>query len=272
MEKPGKKQVLLQKIEAFGAMRCPVCFEALAVKDETLMCQKGHSFDVNKKGYAFLCPKKVETHYDQALFEARANVFRAGFYEPVMAAVKEALGDAKRVLDAGCGEGYYLEKMNVPFGVGVDISPAAIQMAARERAGQIWCVADLAALPFQDGAFDAVIDVLSPANYSAFFRVLKLGGRLIKVFPRGGYLKEIRERMGQAPYEAGKVLDHLKAHTNTLRVAEIMKTAEIDPQLWRSFVHMTPLTGGLDPTEKEALCQNPSETITIDLGMAVACG
>lgn len=270
MQEISKKEKLLQHIRAFGQFCCPVCRSSFAVEADSLLCEHGHRFDVNKKGFVNLALKQSESFYDEALFSARANVFERGFYAPVLEALRAELGDATSVLDAGCGEGYYLKELRVPFGIGVDLSREAIMRAARERQGPLWCVADLANLPFCDGAFDAVIDVLSPANYTAFSRVLKKGGKVLKVSPGTEYLMEIRSAMGLNSHDESRVREHMRAAVGISRTVPITKTHRVDGAAWRDFVRMTPLTKHLPQAEIRALEERNPGQITIDLRLSVS--
>lgn len=83
--------------------------------------------------------------------------------------VREALGAsaAEKVLDAGCGPGFYCAELLDEVGpsgsvVGVDGSPAMLALAARRCAGRPNVdlrEGDATALPVPDGAFDAAISV-----------------------------------------------------------------------------------------------------------------
>jgi SAM-dependent methyltransferase len=69
------------------------------------------------------------------------------------------LAEGKRVLDAACGEGYgsaLLARAGAATVAGVDIDEPTVQRA-RERYGLDFQVADIASLPFGDGAFDLVV-------------------------------------------------------------------------------------------------------------------
>ena len=78
-------------------------------------------------------------------------------------------------------------------GVGIDLSKEGIRVAAKEHRDIIWCVADLTKLPLQNQQFDLVLNILSPANYGEFKRVLKEHGILVKLLPTADYLIELRE-------------------------------------------------------------------------------
>src|SRR4051812_47687017 len=70
-----------------------------------------------------------------------------------------------RVLDAGCGTGGLLRRLRAAHPEwtlsGLDFSPLAVEFA-RERTGLEIAQGSVAALPFPDGAFDAIVscDVL----------------------------------------------------------------------------------------------------------------
>lgn len=74
--------------------------------------------------------------------------------------VVEGLPGVASCMDIPCGSGYVTEALRsvVPFTLAADVSP---QMAAfaSERAGTPALVADIARLPFRDGAFDLIVNV-----------------------------------------------------------------------------------------------------------------
>src|SRR5439155_23858314 len=93
------------------------------------------------------------------------------------------------ILDAGCGTGRNLGAIKEAGArpVGVDFSPAMLEVAHRVHAEADLAVADLQqALPFADGRFDAALCALVgehlselPSVFSELPRVLKPGGRLV---------------------------------------------------------------------------------------------
>ena len=264
-------------MSAFNGFQCPACGASLAVSGASLRCEKGHSYDVARKGYVHLHHTTVEGFYDKALFDARSTIFDAGFYAPVTEALKENLlpFSPKALLDAGCGEGYYLNCLShfLPqcYMVGLDLSKEAILAASSRESAALWCVGDLGRMPFGDGVFDAVLSILSPANYASFSRVLKTNGRFFKMMPGQDYLREIRERLPSPKQsrDEGRVLEYLRQHMDVLKTERIHYTLPLREKEFEHFVSMTPLTESLSQQEREAIQNNPSSQITIDLTLAV---
>ncbi len=271
----SKRDRLHQAAQGLQALCCPVCGNSLRREGETYSCGK-HPFTVNKKGFLNFLSAPAPSCYDAELFQARRRVFDAGCYDAVADAIVELLPPkgTQKLLDAGCGDGWYLQRIlqSRPdwHGAGVDISRDAIAQAADHPCTALWCVADLRRLPFADQSFTAVLDVLTPASYSEFQRVLTQDGLLIKVFPGGEYLREIRAKRGMAPYEEGQVDAYLQEHGEVADRRRVTVTLPVTSQLWRDFVFMTPLNQDLPPAEKEALAENPADTVTVDLHV-VAC-
>lgn len=114
---------------------------------------------------------------------------------------------------------------------------------------------DLRRLPFADGTFSAVLDVLTPANYDEFRRVLSPDGVLLKVYPGQDYLREIRAARGMSAYEEGQVDAYLREKAQLVKAVRVHETLPVSPELWGDFVRMTPLNHDLSAAEKDALAQ-----------------
>lgn len=269
----SKREKLYQAAERLNALICPACGARLVRSEDDFSCAHGHRWNVNRKGCLNLLSSRVETYYDAALFDARWRVFQSGCYQAVADAVAHMLPEGpQRLLDAGCGEGWYLDRLLTSHpdwcGAGVDISRDAIFRATDQPCEAVWCVGDLRSLPFSDGAFTAVLDVLTPANYAEFRRVLTPEGLLIKVYPGSEYLREIRDARGMAHYAEGQVDAYLKEKTTPVREERLTVTHAVTPLLWRDLVWMTPLNQDLSADEKNALADRAGTQITIDLHVA----
>lgn len=121
---------------------------------------------------------------------------RMWYFRALHAHVDDALGAdeivTRRVLDAGCGTGGLIRRLaakrNNLTWTGLDVEPLAVTLARERTAGSgaDICEGSVAALPWFDGYFDAVVsaDVLyhledDTAALSEFFRVLKPGGLVV---------------------------------------------------------------------------------------------
>lgn len=272
-----KQQRALQAMTAFSRFRCPVCLSPMAVSGAALCCSRGHSYDVSRKGTVHLHHTTVDNQYDRALFEARRAVFEAGYYAPVAQAIRETLAPLAptAILDAGCGEGYYLSQMKDSFPsyvmAGIDLAKAGIALSAGRPEEILWCVADLSRLPFQDNVFDAVMNILTPANYEEFSRVLRPGGHLLKIMPGKEYLEEIRKALPHTEdsYDEDRVTAHLKKHMKLISQQRIFYRMDLSSQAFQNFTIMTPLTTALSESEREKLVQSVPSNITIDLQLVV---
>jgi SAM-dependent methyltransferase len=264
-------------MDSFGGFQCPSCGAPLYVKESSLCCEKGHTYDVARKGYVHLHHKTVQSTYGKHLFDARSAVFEAGFYQPVAAALKTLLIPLHpaALLDAGCGEGYYLSSLSPVLPktllVGIDLSKEAILSASGRLGSALYCVGDLNRLPFRDKVFDVLLNILSPASYFSFTRVLKKDGCFIKIMPGRDYLQEIRNQLpnAKAGYDDTRVPEYLQQHMHVQRMERLHYTLPLSPDKYACFVAMTPLTESLSERERDALLNSPPNKITIDLQLAV---
>src|SRR5207244_7685400 len=99
------------------------------------------------------------------------------------------------VLDAGCGDGFYLGSLAGQTGFdahGVDISTAAVDAAARRYRGCEWIVANADRfLPYADGSFSIVVSITGRVNAGEFRRVLRDDGGLLVALPAPEDLVEL---------------------------------------------------------------------------------
>ena len=154
-------------------------------------------------------PELVRREYEsEAGLTARSAVFR-GLWggkdarEEAFAAVAEA--QPADVLEVGCGEGAFAERVAREFSAqvtAVDLSPRMVELA-RAR-GVAASVADVQDLPFADASFDCAV-----ANWMLYHvpdlnralaelaRVLRCGGRLIATTTGSNHFAEIWRLFGE---------------------------------------------------------------------------
>ena len=147
---------------------CPVCGAALEPQGTAWRCAQGHCFDVARRGYVNLLTvtQKHSRHPGDTreMVAARRAFLDAGWYVPIAKTladlVRRFCPETASVLDAGCGEGYYLSQLSwVPERWGIDISRDAVRYAAARDRGAHWLTATAAHLPFADGGFDCVLSM-----------------------------------------------------------------------------------------------------------------
>jgi 23S rRNA (guanine745-N1)-methyltransferase len=166
------------------------------------LCPRAHSFDVARSGYInLLQPQERRSKKPgdtAAAIAARRRLHELGVNEPVVQAIAAMTAASRNdaVLDAGCGDGFYLGTLAGLTGCeahGVDISVSAIQAAARRYPDYEWIVANADRfVPYSDGSFSIVLSITARMNASEFRRVLRPGGRLLVALPAPDDLIELR--------------------------------------------------------------------------------
>lgn len=167
-----------------------------------LRCSQGHSFDIARSGYINLLQpqerKSKQPGDTLAAVAGRRRLHDLGVTQPLLRAVQEIVGPSPSdiILDAGCGDGFYLGSMAraAKFEAhGVDISIPAIDAAARRHPECEWVVANAdRALPYPDRSFTVALSITGRMNAPEFRRVLRPNGRLLVAIPSPEDLIELR--------------------------------------------------------------------------------
>jgi 23S rRNA (guanine745-N1)-methyltransferase len=174
------------------------CHLPLAFEERRVVCPRGHAFDIARSGYInLLQPQERRSRKPGDSAEAvaaRRRFLDGGHAEPLLqgirAMVPRRVGD---ILDAGCGEGYYLGSLG--RGCGVDISTAAVDLAARRYPQCQWIVANADRfIPYAEASFDVVLSITGRMNAPEFRRVLRHGGFLLVAVAAPDDLIELRGR------------------------------------------------------------------------------
>ena len=194
-------------------LACPIDKLKLLRTDNCYQCTDGHSFDIAKQGYVNLLPvqhKKSKHPGDsKAMVQARTNFLDGDFYKPIADQLSKIifsqLSDKNEhcVLDAGCGEGYYLHQVmnaaqeinrasDIAF-LGIDISKPAIIAASKRNRQASWVVGTNSQPPFLEQSVDLIFCVFGFHSFTGFKDILKPKGKLILVEPGEKHLQELRE-------------------------------------------------------------------------------
>lgn len=253
-------------------LRCPICGAAFSRSGASLVCENGHTFDLSRKGYAHFAPNAAPSHYDRTLFESRRRILEAGFYDDVIDMIRNKMPkNPEIVLDAGCGDGTFTKRLQGKTTAGIDLSKDAILLAAYGGGPVLWMVGDLTRLPVQSASVDVLLNLFSPAHYSEFTRVLKPGGVLLKLVPQEGYLREIRDQLGdrlhQRVYSNEAVVSHLSERFQLVDRVRMTNTHSLTTEQAADFLKMTPLTFDIEPDTLDA---SALREITIDVELLIA--
>jgi 23S rRNA (guanine745-N1)-methyltransferase len=147
------------------------------------------------------------------------------------------------VLDAGCGEGYYLHYLSEhhrgPLNIiGFDISKWAVQRAARRCHGT-WMVASNKNIPLVDSSVDVVLEMFGFPDYASFERILAPGGRLIRVTPAPQHLIELRRLIYPQVHQTANA-DRYPSSLHTLSSEQLAFNVELEHQSLKDLLLMTP--------------------------------
>ena len=216
---------------------CPVrdCHLEFVRDGRRLHCARGHSFDVARSGYINLLQPQ-ERHSRQpgdmaAAIASRRCLHDLGVTQPLVESVAGLMAASPRdtVLDAGCGEGFYLGTLAAQTGFdahGIDISIPAIDAAARRYPQCQWVVANAdRVVPYAAGSFSIVLSITARMNAAEFRRVLRRDGRLLVAIPSPDDLIELR---GQGRDRVARTVETFTPHFTLISQRRTSTTAALD--------------------------------------------
>lgn len=270
---------------------CPVCKQPLQRVENSLVCANRHSFDRAREGYVNLLlankKKSADPGDNREMLESRRRFLQQGYYAPLAEGIANVVtqyyaeqleqGDSLTVLDAGCGEGYYLDQLAtvLPYAVqsyGTDISRTAMRMAAKQYSGMQFAVASSFDLPVADAAVDVLLRVFAPAADGEIVRVLREGGLYLWAYPGPRHLFELRQLVYDDPklhsVDESKIPQGqgLTLH-DTLNISYALKLP--DQASVAALLAMTPYFWSAS-ADKQAHCQQlQSLDVTVDFQVAV---
>ena len=239
-------------------LACPICHNPLEQDNKSLKCSHSHSFDISSEGYVNLLRKKLPGDTKEMLVARRAFL-EQGHYQPLSDLINELISthlpsstSALNILDAGCGEGYYLARLQQFLlarnysaqCIGLDISKEAIKMAARRYKQACFVVANIKErLVFVDAAMQVVLNIFAPRSPAEFARVLVPGGLLLVVIPASDHLLELRSQLHLLNIEEDKeqkVVAQFSPFFDFVTSSPLSYTLEFDHKEIMQAVMMTP--------------------------------
>jgi len=294
-------------------LKCPLCNNSLAKHEQSLICENQHTYDIARSGYINLLPVNEKSSKNpgdsKEMVAARANFLNQNHYLPIItkintfiaakiatATLTQSSSSADSgiqrnidsgiplktskiplsILDAGCGEGYYLTKIKNYFNasvncLGIDISKAAIHAAAKRSKEICWCVASIYHLPIIDHSQDLIINIFSPYDFTELLRVAKKDAIIILVIPNDKHLIEIKNLVykNQQNYTSNeRLLCKLQEHPNL----SIINTEQVtynfnlaNQEAIKNLFAMTPFYWKSSQDIQKILADKESMQVTVDV-------
>lgn len=181
---------------SFDSFRCPNCRAKMKITEDgkSVVClgdTKIHCYDFSKSGYVnFAPPSQSGSGDSREAVRSRTEFLESDGYLRVCEAIASLVNKychGAPVVDAGCGEGYYTNKIAKEYDgdvIGFDLSKFGAANGAKrsKREGiknSLFAVGSVFALPIEDGVADGVVNIFAPCAEDEYKRVLKDGGVLI---------------------------------------------------------------------------------------------
>lgn len=275
-------------------MICPMDGSILKRVENSLHCQHNHQFDIARQGYVNLLPvqfKRSRSPGDtKEMVQARRDFLTTTAYQGisdhlnqlVLAESNVNITDTSapfNLLDAGCGEGYYLARLNQALTnahnnvqtFGVDIAKFAILAAAKSDKKSQYIVASNKHLPLLDAHFDIIVCAFGFPCFAEFAKKLKPNGKLILVESGEKHLIELRNKIYPSlkAYQQNPYPDAIEAGLSWYKQDNICYEQLLDKSALANLLLMTPHIHKASHEKKKAL-ENLSElNITIDINYRI---
>ncbi|WP_372864127.1 putative RNA methyltransferase [Spongiibacter sp.] len=251
---------------ALQQLCCPLDGAAMQRDQHQWRCPAGHSFDIARQGYINLLPVQHKKSRDpgdsKEMVAARKHFLDSGHYAPIAAAINALLNDntddqhTLQVLDAGCGDGYYLQALSQSLdrdkrqlvATGLDISKWALRSCLQRNRQLNGIVASNRQVPLPDASVDILLCAFGFPVYAEFARLLRPGGLYLQVDSGPDHLLEMRQqlyrevRRSDAPsldagqQHIGPVIAErrLQTHTADLNAEELTQLLQMTPHYYRA--------------------------------------
>ncbi|MFC0214989.1 putative RNA methyltransferase [Paenibacillus chartarius] len=251
---------------------CPVCGAGLEAEGRSYRCANRHTYDLSASGYVNLLlanqRKSKDPGDSKMMLTARRRILEAGHFRSLADALGRltaGLAHSGRspftVLDAGCGEGYYLECVLdecrrhgiEAHGYGIDISKDAVAMAAAASEGGRFAVASSRYLPVRSASADVLLQIFAPHSDLEFHRVLRGDGKLVTVIPGKDHLFGLKELLYEKPYYNDEAEHPYPSFALQEKIRIRDELVLTEPSAIRDLVMMTPYYWRTEPAQLERL-------------------
>jgi 23S rRNA (guanine745-N1)-methyltransferase len=271
-------------------LACPIEGLPLEAHGRQHRCAGGHHFDMAHEGYCNLLLVQHKSSRDPGdskdMVTARRRFLEAGHFAPIAEHIFNAVrhsaaaaGEgACTIVDAGCGEGYFLDRLvrlaaASPQAAtlalaGYDVSKWAVKAAARRKLAATWLVANNRSPPFLAGSVDLLLCLFGFPVWEGFKSVQRVGGRVLLVDPGADHLLELREiiyptvtRSPPPPLTPAEAAGYRLLREDALRYSMTLIGAETIQDL----LGMTPHVHRVLPGARAALENVRTLAVTVDV-------
>lgn len=259
---------------------CPVCKQSLQTVDNGVICDNAHHYDRAKQGFVNLMlanqKRSVNPGDNREMVDARRLFLASGHYDFLVQALAESLmylaaEDMFRLLDLGCGGGFYIKRLHEAFPNGgywgVDISKEAVKRACGFAQNAHFAVGSSYSIPVQDSSFDAVLSVFAPFDSNEVKRVLVPGGILIRVSPGADHFRQIKQALypEYRPHTEPAIPEGAAEKSKR----QIFQSRSLEADLLQALLNMTPLHIKGDAEAKARLIESAPTTVDFDFVVQV---
>lgn len=260
---------------------CPVCSGSLQKNGSSLSCDKNHSYDISREGYVnlLLANQKAskEPGDSPEMLRARRSFLNSGYYRRLAENVGERIikhidetGKDVKILDAGCGEGYYSDHISRIPSIssravicGIDVSREGVKLSAKRKNNIQWGVASVHSIPLHDKSINIILNIFAPHDADEFSRITADDGILISVIPGPEHLKGLKEELYETVTKHSNGIPGIAGFTVSSTESLKYEFTVIWPQIKSDLLKMTPYYWRTKPGRIQALEKSPAPLTTL---------
>jgi len=273
-------------------LACPLDGLLLYAGARQLRCPAGHCYDIARQGYVNLLPVQFKASKEPGdskdMIDARRRVMQQNYFNELaekfcsyLVQLCDTPVAGSCILDAGCGEGFFTDKMNahvcnkagtsgtsLPRAIlGIDVSKLAIIAAAKQYRALNFAVASNVHPPIINGNASIITNLFGFATWPAWSSLQRPGQYVVTVDAGPHHLLEMREiiypevRIHAAPEHAEAAKSgYSLADTQTVRYEVILKNAadRLD------FLNMTPHGRKINAHFRQVYEESALSSLTLD--------